>query len=390
MIPITTLVRQNQLIGKELQSTISKVIKSGNYILGSCVAEFEKAFAFYLGVKYATGVASGTDAISLALLALGIGAGDEVIIPANSYPSVFALTQIGVIPKLVDIDPITYTINPDKIPDVITKKTKAILPVHMYGQPAKMEAILLVGKKYGIPVVEDCAQAHGAEIKIRNPKSEIRNYKVGSLGNLGCFSFYPTKNLGCLGDGGMVVTNNKELAEKVRLLRMYGEKGRYNSVLLGRNSRLDEIQAAILLVKLKYLDEWNSKRRRIANKYIAQLLNRSISNNRFNNGAMKQCNNLQLPMEAQYVNHIYHLFVIRTKKRNELKNYLESKEIMTGIHYPTPIHLVPSMKYLGYRKGDFHQSERVCLEVLSLPMFPELEIKEVEIITGEIIRFCDK
>src|SRR3989338_1118029 len=261
MIPFFDIKRQNENIRNELDEAIAGVIDGGVYILGPKVAKFEKEFAKYIRVKYSVGVASGTDAISLALLAMGIGDGDEVILPANAYPSVFAISAIGAIPKLVDIDPQTYNLDPLKIEKVISKKTKAIIPVHLYGQPADLSSIIAIGKKYKIPVIEDCAQAHGAE---------FLGKKVGSIGDIGCFSFYPTNNLGAFGDGGMVVTNNKEIYEKVKLYRMYGEKERYKSILSGRNSRLDELQAAILLAKLKYLDKWNKRRKEISKKYNFQ------------------------------------------------------------------------------------------------------------------------
>lgn len=361
MIPLFTLERQNKIIWRELQEAIKEVVDSNVFILGPKVSGFEEAFAKYIGVKYAVGVASGTDALSLALLSVGVGVGDEVIIPANSYPTVFAVTAIGAVPKLVDIDPNTFTIDPSLIEKAITPRTKAIIPVHLYGQLVDIQKILDIGKKYNIPVIEDCAQGHGAEYKGK---------KVGSIGKIGCFSFYPTKNLGCLGDGGMVTTNDEEIYKKLKLMRMYGEEGRYNSILLGRNSRLDELQAAILLVKLKYLDRWNKRRREIAGFY-------------------RGCTSweVQPPRETSYARHIYHLFVVRCKKRDQLKKYLEEKDIGTGIHYPTPIHLVPSMKFLGYKKGDFPESEKACGEILSLPMFPELKREEVNKVATEINDF---
>lgn len=388
MIPLFDISRQNKILKIELEKTISSVMANGIFILGKRVAEFEKEFAKYTGVKYAVGVASGTDAISLALLAVGIGRGDEVIMPANAYPSVFAVTAIGAIPKLVDIDASTYNMDPDKIEAAMTKKTRAILPVHLYGQPADMGKILTIGKKHNIPVIEDCAQAVGSEVSIlgshplKLPKS-LRSLKdkkrrgiwkrVGSMGDAGCFSFYPTKNLGAFGDGGMVVTDNPEIYEKVKLLRMYGEKSRYNSILAGRNSRLDELQAAILLVKIKYLDGWIERRIEIANLY-----KKSLSN----------LKGIALPLQGDALKkHVCHLFVIRTKRRDELKKYLEEKGIGTAIHYPVPIHLVPSMKYLGYKKGDFPQSEKACREILSLPMFPELRDEEVKLVVKTINSF---
>lgn len=419
MIRFFDISRQNKVLEKELNRAIKGVIDRGIFILGSKVEEFEKAFAKYLGVKYAVGVASGTDAISLALLSIGIDRGDEVILPANAYPTAFAVTAIGAVPRLVDVDPVTYNIDPIKIPQAITKKTKAIIPVHLYGQPADMGAILESGEKYKIPIVEDCAQASGAEIISSSESAEVGHgffphpsslsssgqvslkqqsvyperkrraqkawppadssrlrhsrifRKVGSIGDVGCFSFYPTKNLGCFGDGGMVVTNNEEIYKRVKQLRMYGEERRYHSVLLGRNSRLDELQAAILLVKLKYLDRWNERRREIADNYKLQITNDKIM--------------IQLPNEVNEAKHVYHLFVIRTTKRDELRKYLEENGVQTAIHYPIPIHLVPSMKFLGGKIGDFPESERACQEILSLPMFPELADEEVKQIT-EIIK----
>lgn len=377
MIPFFTLERQNKILKKELDKTISDVIAQGVFILGAKVSELEKAFAKYLGVKYAVGVASGTDALLLSLLAVGVGRGDEVIVPANAYPTAFAIAAAGTVPRLVDIDPRTYNLDPAEIPKAISKKTRAIIVVHLYGQPADMEAVMEIGRKYKIPVVEDCAQAHGAEIKMAVSSKSLKSLKilkwkkVGTIGDLGCFSFYPTKNLGCFGDGGMIVTNNPEIYEKVKLLRMYGEKGRYNSVLLGRNSRLDELQAAILLVKLKYLDKWNERRREIAKLYFAKANNFHI----------------QLPYEVSCGKHVYHLFVVRTKERDELKVYLEKKGIQTAIHYPKPIHFQPSFKFLDYKKGDFPKVEKACGEILSLPMYPELTNREAETVVANIAQF---
>src|SRR3989344_446193 len=250
MIPVFSLQRQNKKLSVQLQRQFLGVINKGIFILGEKVSEFEEEFSRYIGVEYAISVASGTDALSLALLASGVGVGDEVIIPANSYPTVFGITAIGAVPKLVDIDPETFNIDPDKIGKAITRKSKAVIPVHLYGQPANLEKILPITKKHNIKLIEDCAQAHGAEIRIsppgRSPKATFQEEtfqegdwrKVGSVGDAGCFSFYPTKNLGCFGDGGMVVTRSREIFEKIKLLRMYGEEKRYQSVMLGRNSRL--------------------------------------------------------------------------------------------------------------------------------------------------------
>ncbi len=408
MIPVFDLKRQNQNIARELDKAIKEVIDSGVYILGPKVAEFERAFAKYLGVKYAVGLACGTDALTLALLSLDIGKGDEVIMPANAYPTAFAVAASFASPKLVDIDPQTYNINPDLIPQAISKKTKAIIAVHLYGQPAEMRKIMEIGRKYHLPVIEDCAQAHGSSIRYqvsgirygvdeskilntyylipntkkdprqdtltKKDKSRYRWKKVGSIGDIGCFSFYPTKNLGCFGDGGMAVTNCEELAKKIRLLRMYGEEKRYQSIILGRNSRLDELQAAILLVKLKYLDNWNEKRRKIAKLYesICHPDRASLT------GRVEGSSNIK---------HVYHLFVIRAKERDKLRKYLWEHGIQTAIHYPIPIHLVPSFKFLGYKEGGFPESEKASGEILSLPMWPELENNEIKRVIGAIQRF---
>ena len=268
MIPIFDAKRLDKKISQEIREAINGVIKKGIFILGEKVSEFEEDWVSYLGVRYAVGVASGTDALSLAMLAAGVKARDEVIMPANSYPTVFAVTAIGARPVLVDVEEDTFNINPDKIEQAISKKTKAVIAVHLYGQAADLERIIPIVKKYKLKLIEDCAQAHGAEVSWKK-----RWRKVGTVGDVGCFSFYPTKNLGCCGDGGMVVTNREEIYKKIKLLRMYGEEKRYESVALGRNSRLDELQAAILLVKMKYLDKWNKRRREMAKKYKSEIRN---------------------------------------------------------------------------------------------------------------------
>ncbi|KKS75302.1 MAG: Pleiotropic regulatory protein [Candidatus Gottesmanbacteria bacterium GW2011_GWC2_42_8] len=337
-----------------------------------------KAILFWghTGVKFAVGVASGTDALMLSMQALGINnPGEEVIMPANSYPTAFAVVSTGARPRLVDIDG-SFNIDPLKIEKAITAKTRAIIAVHLFGQPADLQKIMQTANKYNLPLIEDCAQAHGAVYKNPTLPSGLRgaSKKVGSIGKIGCYSFYPTKNLGAFGDGGMIVTNDEELFKKIKLLRMYGEEERYKSVLQGRISRLDEIQAAILSVKLQYLDKWNERRREIAGKYRSHLEN-------------SPC---RLPPALPFTKHVYHLFVIRTKKRDLLKNYLEKKGIATGIHYPVPIHLVPSFKSLGYKEGDFPESEKAAKEILSLPMFPELKDSEIVKVAQEINSFLEK
>lgn len=376
MVPAFDLTRQNRKFEKVYTEMFRDVILKGIFILGDKVSEFEKKFAGYIGVKHAIGVASGTDALTISLLALGIGEGDEVIMPVNSYPSAFGLAVTGAKLVLVDIDTKTYNIDSSKIEMAITKKTKAIVPVHLYGQPADMNMIMEIAAKYSIPVVEDCAQAVGGEIRMKQFYNDTMSQwkKVGSLGTIGCFSFYPTKNLGAFGDGGMIVTNNGELYKKVKLLRMYGERSRYESIVLGRNSRLDELQAAILLMKMKYLDLWIKRRREIAELYESRIMN-------------YESRIIDIPKEREDIRHVYHLYVIRTKKRDGLKRYLERKGIQTAIHYPVPIHLVPSFSYSGYKKGDFPEAERASREILSLPIYPELRDHEIDKITRLIQQF---
>jgi len=365
MIPLVDLGYEYQSIKEEIDQAVDGVLGSSWFILGPKVKEFEEKFAQYLGVKYAVGVASGTEALRLAFLALDIKAGEGIILPANAYPTAFAISAIGAIPQLVDIEPETFNLDPTKIKSVISKKTRAIVPVHLYGQPVDFAPILKLAKKHKLLVIEDCAQAHGAKYKMK---------KVGSFGELGCFSFYPTKNLGAYGDGGMLVTNNKNLARRVRMLRMYGEKKRYQSVIPGFNSRLDELQAAILLVKLKYLDLWNQKRRKAAS-YYQDLLARS---------------KVILPQEQSFATHVWHLFVMRCSRRDNLQAYLKEKQIITGIHYPTAVHLQKSYQYLGYKKGDFPVAETISREILSLPLYPGITRKQQRQVVKEIINFYEK
>ncbi len=363
MIPLFDPKAQLNIQRREIDSAINRVLDSGMYILGREVLEFEKEFAQYIGCKYAVGVASGTEALSLALVACGVKPGDKVLLPANSYPSVFAISAIGAIPKLVDIKLDTYTIDQSKLEKAIDTRTKAIIPVHLYGQSSELDTIIAVAKKYKVPVIEDCAQAHGAEYKKK---------RVGAFGDLGCFSFYPTKNLGAYGDGGIVTSNKKDIIDKVRLLRMYGEKKRYNSIVIGYNSRLDELQAGILRVKLRHLDKENIKRRKNASFYTTLL---------------KHEKNIVLPKEVPNNKHVYHLFVISCKKRNRLQQFLKSKGVLTAIHYPRPIHLQKSYSFLGNKKGDFPNTEYSAENVLSLPIFPSLTHEKIRFVCEKIREF---
>ena len=343
-------------INKELKEATNRVIDSNWYILGKEVENFESEFANYLRVKYCIGIGNGLEALHIILRAYGIEEGDEVIIPSNTYiATALAASYAGATPIFVEPDERTYNINPDLIEGKITKKTRAIIPVHLYGQACDMNPINEVAKKYNLKVIEDSAQAHGAVYKGR---------KCGTLGDTSGFSFYPTKNLGALGDAGAVTTNDKELAEKIKALRNYGSEKHYYNKYMGFNSRLDEMQAAILRVKLRYLEEFNEERKIIAQLYLNSL----------------QDANLILPYVPEWSEPVWHQFVIRSKKRDELQEYLKSKGIGTLIHYPLPIHLQDAYKHLGYKKGDFPLAEKMANEVLSLPMWAGLKKEEVEII----------
>lgn len=363
-IPFVDLGRQYKSIKDKVERSIRRVLQKSCFILGEEVEKFEEEFATYCGLNYGVGVASGTDALVLSLKALGIGKGDEVITVPNTFTAtVDAIIRNGARPVFVDIDEETYNINVNKIKAKITKKTKAIIPVHLYGQSVDLEQILNIAKEYKLFVIEDACQAHGAEYKGR---------KVGSFGVTGCFSFYPAKNLGAYGDGGMVVSNNKRIAEKIKMLRNYGQRKKYYHDLVGFNSRLDEIQAAILRIKLRYLNDWINQRRRIAQQYY-QLL--------------KEIKEIALPKEREDRKHVYHLFVIRTKFRNKLQKYLASREIQTGLHYPKSSHLQKAYRFLGYKRGDFPIAEKCAREILSLPIFPELRNRELRYIQKTIKNF---
>ena len=345
---------------KQIKKSILRVLDSGSYILGKEVGFFEKEFAKFIGTKYAIGVNSGTDALHIALLSCGIKKGDEVLTVSNTaVATASSIILANAVPKFVDIEEDTHLIDTSKIEKHITKKTKAIIPVHLYGNPVDMKGIIKIAKKYKLRIIEDCAQAHGAK---------INNTNVGNFGHAACFSFYPTKNLGAIGDGGMIITNNKSLYDKAKLAREYGWKKRYISSSKGFNSRLDELQAAILRVKLNYLEKDNKKRINIAKKYI--------------NG-LKSCD-LSLPKIRKNYNHIFHLFVIKTKYRNKLMNYLKKNNIITSIQYPVPIH--KQKFYNNFGNQSLKVTEKNSKEILSLPIYPELTFKEV----NKVIFFVKK
>lgn len=350
----------------EIDEAISRVLNGGRYILGDEVRQFEKEFSGYCGAKYGVGVGNGTDAIEIALKACNIKDGDEVItVSHTAVATVAAIEMSGARPVLVDVDAVTYTIDPGEIEAKITEKTKAIVPVHLYGHPAPMNEILSIAKDHNLIVVEDCAQAHGAYYDGK---------RVGSLGDIAAFSFYPTKNLGAVGDGGMVVTSNGELAERVRLIREYGWLERYSSKIAGMNSRLDEIQASILRVKLKYLDKDNETRRTLAKVY---------------NSLLHSNNEIQLPYEDDRVTHVYHQYVIQTEQRDHLKKYLQDRGIDTLIHYPIPIHLQPAYTYLQ-NGSHLDKTEKICTSILSLPMHPYVSEENINEICMYISNFFEK
>lgn len=367
-IQFVNLQKQYYAHKKEINLAINKVLKKCNFILGQEVKDFENNFARYCQVKHCIGVASGTDALFLTLKALDVKSGDEVITVANTYiASAYVISMTGATPVLVDMDPITYNIDPNLIEKAITKKTKAIIPVHLYGQPADMKPILKIAKKFKLKVIEDACQAHGAEYD---------GQKVGGIGDIAAFSFYPGKNLGAYGDAGAITTNNDLLAKKIIMLRNYGQIKKYYHENLGFNSRLDTIQAAILSVKLKYLSKWNKRRNAIAKLYNYYL--------------KKIGENIVTPSLANKAYSVYHIYLIQVKNRDKLLQFLNNQGITCLIHYPIPIHLQNAYKYLGYKIGDFPHSEKLAERIISLPMYPELSDQEIKRICQVIKNFYQK
>lgn len=356
------LKRQYSRIKEEIDTAIGKVLSSGYFILGAEVETFERDFASYSNSRFGVGVASGTEALYISLLACGIKPQDEVITVANAgVPTIAAITLARAIPVFIDINPKSYNIDVTKIEEKITPRTKAILPVHLYGQCADMDPILEISKKHNLKVIGDACQAHGAMYKEK---------KAGSMGDMGAFSFYPTKNLGCYGDGGMIVTNDRVLAKRAKMLRDYGQEERYHHKLKGINSRLDEIQAAVLRVKLKFLDGWNSKRIEIADMYDKNINNKLIVK----------------PARMGYATHIYHLYVITCRYRDKLREYLKDKGIQTLIHYPVPAYLQEA--YSELKRGNICPiTEESAKRAISLPLYPEITTKEINYICRAINKF---
>jgi dTDP-4-amino-4,6-dideoxygalactose transaminase len=363
VIPFIDLKAQHQSIRKELREAIDRVLDTCEFALGSEVEAFEREFAAYCGARHGIAVNSGTSALHLALLAAGVGPGDEVItVPFSFVATAAAIVYTGARPVFVDVDPRSYTMDAGQIERVITPRTKAILPVHLYGHPADMDPILEIARRHNLIVIEDAAQAHGAEYKGR---------KVGAIGDFSCFSFYPTKNLGACGEGGIALTNRPEFDRKIRMLRDWGQEKKYYHVLKAFNYRMEGMQGAVLRVKLRHLDSWNEARLTHAASYDAVL----------------PASGVQTPQAMAYARHVYHVYAIRTQERDDLQQSLTGRGIQTAVHYPYPIHLLPAYADLGYHLGDFPQSEKLSRELLSLPMFPELSEESISQVASTIVEF---
>jgi dTDP-4-amino-4,6-dideoxygalactose transaminase len=359
LVPFVDLKAQFGALRAEIVPRVTRVMEEASFILGPDVVAFEQNFASFVGTRYCVGVESGTAALAFALEGLGIGAGDEVIVPANTYiASALAVSAVGARPVLVDCDA-NYLIDPSLLDGAVTPRTKAIMPVHLYGQAVPMDAILEVARRRGLYVIEDAAQAHGARWNGRC---------AGSFGDVGCFSFYPGKNLGAYGDGGAIVTNDAALDDRLRLMRDFGQRKKYEHLIKGGNCRLDSIQAAVLDVKLRHLGAWNDARRRHAAAYDARLAKIGI----------------KPPPRLHEEGHVYHLYVIEVEQRERVAAKLSERGIATGIHYPIPIHLQPAYADLGLRRGAFARTERSAQRVLSLPMFPELTQEQIEFVADAL------
>jgi dTDP-4-amino-4,6-dideoxygalactose transaminase len=362
-IPLVDLGAQHRQLETELQAAVQRVFQRSSFVSGPEVERFEAEFASYLNATSCVAVSSGTAALHLVLHALEIGPGDEVITVPNTFiATAEAISAVGARTVFVDVDPIAYTMDPTQVERAITVRTRAILPVHLYGQPADLDPLTAIARRYKLTIIEDACQAHGAEYKGR---------KAGTLGAAGCFSFYPSKNLGACGEGGAVVTSDPDLAERIRLLRNHGSVSKYEHCFPGYNFRMEGLQGAFLAVKLKYLDEWNERRRMLAQHY-----------DRLFSGS-----GVVTPTEMPYAKHVYHLYVIQAENREALRRRLAEQDIETGLHYPIPLHLQEAYRSLGYRRGDFPVSERLAERALSLPMYPDLTFEAVEHVASPILEF---
>ncbi|MGP4078984.1 DegT/DnrJ/EryC1/StrS family aminotransferase [Pseudalkalibacillus sp. R45] len=368
-VPMLDLSRQYESLKDEMLSTLDEVMTSTRFILGDNVKQLEKSVADYSNVQYGIGVANGSDALHIALQACGVTTGDEVITtPFTFFATAGAIARTGATPVFVDIDPVTFNIDPSKIEAAITDKTKAIMPVHLYGQCADMDPIIEIAEKHNIYIVEDAAQSIGSSYKGRTS---------GQLGDAACYSFFPTKNLGAYGDAGMIVTDNEELAERMSVIRVHGSKPKYHHHILGYNSRLDEMQAAILNVKFPHLNEWSEQRRDNAENYtklLKELLPEEVT----------------VPVEEENRYHVFHQYTIRVSKRDELQGFLKENGVATMIYYPLPLHVQPVFKELGYKEGDFPEAEKAAKEALSLPMFPELTTEQQTYVVEMMAKFYKK
>jgi dTDP-4-amino-4,6-dideoxygalactose transaminase len=353
-IPFVDLKAQYRAIGAGVDEAMHRVVANAEFILGTDLEEFEKEFATYCEVEYAIGLDSGMSALELALRAHDIGIGDEVITPSHTFvATAFSISLTGAKPVFVDVEPRSYNLDPSRIEAAITERTRAILPVHLYGQPAAMNQILKISRKHRLTVIEDACQAHGAR---------YQGKRVGGFGHAGCFSFYPGKNLGAYGDGGMLVTNDQEVAEKVKMLRNYGQAEKYRHVVLGYNRRLDTLQAAILRVKLPHLEDWNGARQRAAQLY---------------DDLLRDIETVTTPMATPNATHVYHLYVIQHPKRDALLSYLRDQRVFAGLHYPAPVHQQPCYQDLNIPKGSLPVTEAIAPRLLSLPMYPEIEPEQI-------------
>jgi dTDP-4-amino-4,6-dideoxygalactose transaminase len=365
-VPFLDLKAHHASLGEEFKLAFNQVLESGVFAGGQAVIRFEEAFAEFCNCEYAVGLGSGTEAVWLALLACGVGPGDEVItVPSTFMATAEAITYTGATPVFVDVDERTYTMNPAALSDAVTKRTKAIVPVHLFGQMADMDAILQFAKQHRLIVIEDAAQAHGAEYK---------NHPAGSMGQIGCFSFYPGKNLGALGEAGAVVTNNVELRDTIRTLRDHGQVRKYHHSMVGWNCRMDAIQGACLDIKLRHLDRGNELRRAHARRYT---------------DGFSGTDEVVAPLEADYARHVFHVYTIRVKQRDEVLQQLERKGIGCGVHYPVPVHLQKAYSSLGYGRGSFPVAESIAGEFLSLPMYPELRNDQIDYVIEAVTEAVD-
>ncbi|MDD5347929.1 MAG: DegT/DnrJ/EryC1/StrS family aminotransferase [Candidatus Omnitrophica bacterium] len=370
-VPFIQLKARDARFERAIRQALAAVVERGDFILGLETKKFEAAFAAYCGSRFAVGLNSGTDALFLSLKALGIGPGDEVIVPAFTFiATANAVSYTGARPVYVDIDEQTFTIDPAQTARAVTRRTRAIIPVHLFGQCADMRPLMRIARKHSLKVIEDACQAHGAAYYLKQRRSGAApSYKAGAMGDVGCFSFYPTKNLGGFGDAGLVVTDNARICDTLKKLRDCGRVSRYEHAMVGYNSRLDTLQAAVLAVKLRYLDAWNRKRQRLAAMYDRLLAD---------------AEGVLAPRKASYSSHVYHIYAVRVRRREKLAAHLKARGIGAMIHYPIPLHLQPAYQDLGYRRGGFPVAEKVCGEVLSLPMHPFLTGSQVGFVCSEI------